>query len=262
MIKKLMFSGLFIALILSSCKKREVREEWIDDHLIEQFYVIETDNGSFIKDGEYKSWFFSDQIERDGQYEDGIREGNWKGWYGNGQIEFDCNYVNGIFVGSFVKWHKNGQVSYQETYDNKGNLNGTQTYWHSNGEKSKEATYVNGIKDGTYRTWDSDGYLSIDKVFKKGVDVNLPLVYKSSKGYKLELKEDSTFIYMYLKDIGNFWQRKWVWKTREGIYSYTDDKFILEKFYKYNLEKFTSDTIVLDKRIFVRVDEEGGDETN
>jgi len=275
-----------IILLFSSCKNREVREQKVGDKLVEQFYVVETDDGSFVRDGEYRTWFPSGQIERNGQYEEGKREGNWKGWYSNGQMEFDYNIVNDTLVGSFIRWHpngqkriegvkinnfpwnesgvwtswyENGQVLSKENHSKEGRLTGIQTYWHSNGQKSKEVNYLDGMKDGSFITWNYDGKLVINRLFQNGMELGLPSTFKSSKGYTLELKDGVSFKYKYLKDIG-FWKSKWVWKSKEGTYSYTDDKFELHKFHKYKLKKFNADTLILDKRTFIKV-EKAGDTT-
>lgn len=272
-----------ITLLFSSCKNREVREQKIGDKLVEQFYVVETDDGSFVRDGEYKTWFPSGQIERNGQYQDGNRIGEWKGWYKNGQMEFVYNFKNDTLEGSFIRWYsngqkriegikinnfpwdeigiwsswyENGQILSKENHNNEGKLDKIQIYWHSNGTKSKEANYLDGLKEGPYQCWNNSGNLYFDRTFKEDSDTNLPVTYKSAKGYKLELNPDGTFTYKYLKDVGNYWRSKWVWKTREGTYTYTDDKFELYKFYTYKLKKFTADTLMLDNRTFIRVKEE------
>lgn len=107
-IKALLIVGISTHLI--SCDKHEKRETKYDNgQLKEQFSVLETEEGSFIKDGDYKTWYDGGQSETEGQYENGKKVGNWKNWYSNGQMKSDLNFVQDTLDGKYAYWYENGQ---------------------------------------------------------------------------------------------------------------------------------------------------------
>jgi len=189
---------LFVSSILiTACNRHQIREKKSDNgQLQEQYQVIETKDGSFVKDGYYKTWFSNGQIENQGDYTDGKRTGNWKNWYSNGQLHEDINfkedsldgefkkwhengkkliegkYEFGNLVGKWQSWHDNGQLSADENYVN-DKLEGKQTYWYANGQKLTEGNYINGKKDGTWTNFDQDGKVNSENVFKNGNNVTL-----------------------------------------------------------------------------------------
>lgn len=250
--------------ILTSCDKHEKREtKYPNGQVQEQFSVLETENGSFIKDGEYKKWHFDGQPESSGTYDKGKQTGNWKYWYNNGQLKKDCNMSMDSLDGSFISWfpsgqkemegkynmeqptgpwlgwYENGQMEYKRNYSAQGKEDGLQMEWHESGQKVCEENYAEGVREGDMKFWDTKGKLCGFRTFRKGVDLSLPAVYKSKGGTKLELAADDTYKYTYpVLD----WFRS-IWKTKSGKFEVSHKELNLIGIRKYNLKKYTQDTI-------------------
>jgi len=269
-----------IGISLSSCSRHETREtRYENGQPKEKFSVLETKDGSFIKDGEYNTWYPGDKPETAGQYENGKKTGNWKNWYLNGQLKDDCNYTRDTLDGEFIRWHENGQklvetrqqmgsfigplTSWYENgqmesklnYNPAGKFEGHQIYWHSNGKKMTEFSYSHGVLDGTMNSWDSNGHLYISREYKDGADVNLPAVYKNKTGEKLELFKNETYKVTYVE--GYYFSKNW--GTKSGPFRLDLSNLILEGFNSFSLKLFKRDSIVLYKLgvneiVFVRTE--------
>lgn len=260
-------AAVIVTSIFISCDKHEKRETKYDNgQLHEQFSVLETKEGSFIKDGEYKTWFPSGQPESEGVYEAGKQMGNWKYWYSNGQMKSDYNLVRDTLDGSFIKWYENGQKLIEGTkkmgvevgpwtswYENgqmneklnyyqDGKTEGLQTKWHSNGQKASEVNFLKGVKEGECKFWDTKGKQYITRIFKAGADINLPSTYKHKSGEKMELLTDGTYKMTYLESF--FFSSQW--KNKSGQFEVTADNLKLNGFKTFALKKFNADTIVVD----------------
>jgi len=268
------FSAILLFLIFS-CSHREVREtKYPDGQVGEQFSVIETKNGSFIKDGEYQTWYPGKQTETSGQYAEGKKTGNWKYWYKNGQMKADVNYTRDTLDGSYVEWFENGQkkfegkkimgnpigqqatwyangkISAQNNYDQEGKQEGLQANWYLDGQKSDEANFSKGIYNGTLKYWDDMGKLYLTREFKDGVDINLPMVLRSNSGDILELHRDDTYTFNSGRDYLSIRKR--------GKFKVTQIALALENYY-LRIKKFNKDSIIVNPGfgkdfIFVRIE--------
>lgn len=188
---------LLFSIVITSCTSRELREtKSSNGQLLEQYQVIETKEGSFIKDGFYKRWFPNGQIKNQGDYVKGKRHGNWKLWFLNGQLSEDINFKkdsldgdfkkwneNGIMInegkyelgnleGNWQSWHDNGQLKADKNYSN-NKLDGKQIYWYANGQKRTEGNFIKGSKDGLWTYFDQDGKVYSENLYKIGNDVTL-----------------------------------------------------------------------------------------
>jgi antitoxin component YwqK of YwqJK toxin-antitoxin module len=268
-------TALSVALI--SCDKHEIRETKFDNgQLKEQFSVLETKDGNFVKDGKYATWYQSGQPKNEGLYENGKLSGNWKNWYSNGQTESEYNYVRdtvdgpfkkwyengqkrveaeekmGKLVGSWTSWYENGQMEWKASYDEAGKSNGTHTKWHKNGQKELEENYLNGIRDGEFKMWDEEGNLYVTRLFKNGLDINLPAVFKYRTNETLELMADETYKATYLES--NFFASEW--KSAKGKFEIMPRSLKLDGFRNLILKKFNADTIIVTgfngEKIFVK----------
>lgn len=123
--KKYLYISVILLLAIA-CTKHEKREtKYEDGQLQEQFFVKETKDGSFIKDGEYKSWYEDGQNQEAGKYSNGVKVGNWKSWHENGQLKFDLNYTNDTLNGKYIEWHYNGQKAIEKSLKMGKNIDNT-----------------------------------------------------------------------------------------------------------------------------------------
>lgn len=259
---KILFLIVF-SIIITACNRHQLREKKSDNgQLQEQYQVIETKDGSFIKDGYYKTWYSNGQIENQGNYADGKRAGNWKNWYSNGQLHEDINfkedsldgefkkwhengkkliegkYEFGNLVGKWQSWHDNGQLNADENYVN-DKLEGKQSYWYANGQKLTEGNFVNGKKDGVWTYFDQDGKINTESVFKNGINTTLV----GSKWIDIdkdtwEFFEDGS----YILDITKTGERK------KGTYQINSETFDLDG-KEHTLKYISRDSIYASRRL-------------
>lgn len=259
-----LFKMALLSLLLVACDKHEKRETKHDNgQLKEQFSVLETKDGSFIKDGEYKTWYETAQSESVGQYEQGKKVGNWKHWYKNGQMESDYNYVKDTLDGKYVRWFENGQKSAEGTtnklidvgeftswYDNgqmksklnykEGKQEGLQITWFDNGQKSSEYTILGGKYDGQFKNWNRERKLIANRIFLSGGDKSLPKKFKNKGGSTIELTPDWTFKLTYQV---TEWFRS-SWKTETGSLTLSEQgQLFLDG---HIITKFSGDTLAID----------------
>ena len=180
---------------LFSCSK-EVRELKYPStgNPMEKYEVIEA-NGSFIKDGYYKSWYENGQLKDDGQFQENKKTGEWKSYYENGQQSIMANYAEDEKVGTWTGWYPSGQKLQEELFLPEG---GKQTFWYQTGQKKLEGNLKSGLKDGIWNFWTPDGTLV--RVFKyvKGKDQAIVGKWKviDSEGlqHTIEYFPDGTFV--------------------------------------------------------------------
>lgn len=157
-----------ISVLLISCNKREIREvkDPISGQVLEQFQVKENKEGSFLKDGFYKSWYNNGQIECNGNYSVNKKTGLWNYWYSSGQIKSEYSFKEDSLNGDFKKWYENAQLKIEGKYDF-GNLIGEWTSYHDNGQVSAKEYYTNDLREGHFTTWYSNGQKESEGDFLK-----------------------------------------------------------------------------------------------
>ena len=238
------YIGLILLLILLvSCSKREVRETKLLGVLVEQYEVTTTSDGSFVKDGFYKTWYENGQININAEYENNKRNGNYKVWYKSGQLQQDLNYSNDSLDGKQIKYHKNGNILW-EGQANNGSFEGLVTEYYENGQKKSEKIFKDDKIDGPFKYWNSDGSISIDGNYVNGLaegerkdyfdsgktvlitvfkaDKNITLQggkWLSDDDYILEFFDDNTYSYEHFSDKSN---------RGKGTYSIDGDNFLFD----------------------------------
>lgn len=264
-----------LMVLVISCAKHEKREtKYENGQLQEKFFVKQTKDGSYIKDGDYKSWYENGQNEDVGKYFNNVKVGNWKSWYENGQLKLDVNYVNdtlsgdykewyengqkrsqktlkmGKSVGDFFSWHENGKIFSERKYTDEGVIDGLQTQWYEDGTKWQEETYISGKKEGLSLMWNSKGKLIAKREFKNGEDINLPATYRDWTGGELTLNVDETYKLRYIKRSG--FRSDWAIAT--GEFFLYNNHLILKDHNMLSIQKFNADTIQLaGAPLYVRV---------
>lgn len=243
-------------LLITACKKHEIRETKLPDgQLIEQFQVIENKDGSFIKDGYYKTWFENGQIESQGDYSNNKKTGIWKTWFDNGQIEMECSYKEDSLDGDFKKWFENNKVKatgkmnfgkcdgkWQTWYDNgqlesdenylNGKSEGKFTYWYQNGQKRLEGEYKNGQQNGIWTWWDQDGKISRESNFKNNNDITLVGKWIDKDKDNWEFFEDGSYILTLTKKN----------EREKGTWSIKSDKLFIDN-YDYEIKVLLKDSV-------------------
>lgn len=167
--KKTVFYGLAFGIFLTACSGRKEKEinDPISGKLYEKYEYIETDEGSFKKDGFYKKWFSSGQIALDGNYEENRKTDEWKVYYKDGGVKEIAHYVNDTLHGQRQLFHSNGEKSFEAEYV-MGKKQGAVKEWHENGQVKEDFTCLDGLFDGKYISYFSDGQKFIESEYSKG----------------------------------------------------------------------------------------------
>jgi len=253
--KKLCILSLTV-LIFAACNRHEIRETKLPNgQMVEQYQVKEIKDGSFVKDGYYKTWHANGQIEIQGEYANNKKIKQWKSWYANGQVMFNYSYkedsLDGAYkkwfangkielsgnkdfgksVGKWQSWHDNGQLAADENYSN-GKAEGKFTYWFKNGQKQEEGEYKDGKKEGTWTIYDQDGKINSSRIFKAGKDISLVGKWLDKNRDSWEFFEDGS----YILDIVKKNDRK------KGSWGLNSDKLTIDR-YDYDIKVLLKDTV-------------------
>jgi antitoxin component YwqK of YwqJK toxin-antitoxin module len=183
------FSILFLMLCLISCNSRQERQLKYDNgNLKESYEVIEQPNGSFFKDGVYKTWYENGQISVSGIYKDNQKSGKWTTYYRTGAVQEEGTYEHNEKSEKWNEYAENGQVLKEYQYS-KGSLSGLQQSWYENGQKKVETHYLLGKLDQYYKMWNEDGSVRISCQYKLGK--NLSILGKWVENIEFEYKDSS-----------------------------------------------------------------------
>jgi antitoxin component YwqK of YwqJK toxin-antitoxin module len=158
---------------LTSCSSKSIREEKYENgNPKEKYQVVEKKDGSFIKDGYYKTWHENGQIELSGDYNDNKKVGKWKSYYSTGKIEEEGKYENGQKQDIWKTFAENGQILSEFLYKS-GEMDGLQKSWYSSGQKKCEQNFTNGKANGKLLIWDKEGKIKGDYEYEYGKNLSL-----------------------------------------------------------------------------------------
>lgn len=91
-------------------------------------------------DGIWKEFYFSGQINREGEYRIGKKHGVWKEWYNTGQLKKEEYFVEGKLNGKSVSYYPDGIISYL-SWKNHSGKDSLWVSYHKNGNISRNLIY-------------------------------------------------------------------------------------------------------------------------
>jgi len=106
--------------------------------VIIEFQVV---NG--IKNGSFKTYFLTGQLEKEGYIENDKNEGEWKYYYANGQLEVIGSFKENLANDQWVSYYNNGNTKAIGIYKN-GKQSGAWKYYDNNGELINIIYYIDG----------------------------------------------------------------------------------------------------------------------
>jgi hypothetical protein len=170
---------------------------WADGTLKEEWTVCRRDDGSFVRQGRYRSWYESGRPSEEGQYHGDHKTGLWQTWY---ELEPAVRAA----VGHYVDGQKDGVWEYRmdpeclhamaqtsapkscsccsvpeepavtdrpdqvERY-RQGVPDGLWIAWYPNGQISDSLVYDGGKLDGQAVSYHANGRLAALTVYRHGV---------------------------------------------------------------------------------------------
>lgn len=137
-------------------------------------------------DGEYTEYWGNGQIKFRAQFKEGMADGHFHGWYSSGHDALKGFFKNGLPVGihiGFFPFFLREGMQYNPdrkinpktaqshdgrilSYNQKGQLHGTQFLSHPNGYQLATMKYVNGVLEGEVKIW--KGQEVVSKTYKHG----------------------------------------------------------------------------------------------
>jgi hypothetical protein len=166
--KLLVFICFAFSILLTSCKQKEKREtKYENGQVKEQYEVVKSGNGSYVKDGNYVAYYQNGQKKEEALFENSKLNGDFKQWYENGKIQTEGAYKSDSLNGPYKTYDKNGELESSFSFTNgrasgeiliysdgkvvvKGNFqnakaNGTWVLYNANGEQIGKAEMKNGV---------------------------------------------------------------------------------------------------------------------
>lgn len=211
--KLLIFFVAIMVLFTTSCKKtKEVRNE--KGELVERYQYTEDNNGSFIKNGKYQSWYSNGIIEKNGAYKNNKKQGLWKHYDKKGNIKDEIVYDGGLKHGKALSYHENGVISNSRWFS-RDTLHGEFKTFYSNSAEEVSSNYVYGKLDKEYVLRDSLGLVLAVENYEKGVKVGKWTLYKNG-----QIIREFNFVDGYPIEILGDWQ---VVNMRKTTYSFGKD---------------------------------------
>jgi hypothetical protein len=181
----------------SKCALETRTTRWADGSLREEWTVCRRDDGSFVREGRYRSWYESGRPSEEGLYCADLRTGLWQTWY-------DLEPALAAAVGHYVDGQKDGVWEYRmdpecrhamaqtsapkncsccalprepvvadradqvERY-RAGIPHGLWIAWYPNGQISDSLVYDDGKLEGRAVLYHANGRLAALTVYRHGV---------------------------------------------------------------------------------------------
>tara|TARA_B100001248_G_scaffold239965_1_gene205602 strand:- start:432 stop:1361 length:930 start_codon:yes stop_codon:yes gene_type:complete len=236
--RKIFSIAAMLMFMLACSKTREVKNP-LTGKLIEKYEYYEDDNGSFIKDGEYKSWFPNEQIKISGTYKDNKKEGVWKYWDENGNLLIEVDYENDLKDGKYKEYYATGNIK-QEAIYSKDTLNGIEKTYFPNGAVKYEINFVNGVKNGVAFEYDSLGNKRVQKEYLNGSKTGKWILWDSNsvKIREIDFENDVP------KFLIGLWKDP---EKRKLTYEFKKDGIVVKKFPIFEIALGYNDPITTKK---------------
>jgi hypothetical protein len=172
------------------------RALWADSSLREEWTVRRTTDGSFVREGTYRSWYESGRLNTEGQYRGDRKTGLWQTWYDLAtpvkaawghyvddqkdgvweyQMDPECRHAmaaeNGRGCCALPPVERaTGRADQVERY-RLGVPEGLWIAWYPGGQISDSLVYAAGKLEGRAVSYHANGRLSAVTVFRHGVRV-------------------------------------------------------------------------------------------
>jgi len=114
------------------------------------------------------------------QYLNGKKDGIWRVYYPSGQLQKEGNMLNGLDEGLYREYYENGTLQYEYHY-NAGKKVGKWLSWYADGTPYTERNFVNDELNGKVLVWDEKGKLAKEYDYRNNVLVNSIMHFKNTE---------------------------------------------------------------------------------
>lgn len=109
-----------------------------------------------IKNGEYKTWYKTGQLQYSATYQSNLLDGVSKQWTIQGKLAAEISYHLGKFNGPSKSFYPSGALEVEKSFK-EGVQTGLETGWYENGHKEHEGMMANDKPTGIWTYYNQDG---------------------------------------------------------------------------------------------------------
>ncbi len=120
------------------------------------------------KEGLYRKYFRSGELNLECNYEDNKKVGLLRRWFKDGVLNMEINYINDKKEGISKEWYNNGQLKLIMNWKHDIE-NGFTEKWYPNGKKEYEYNIKAGQFDGVMKAYLEDGTLVFKGEYEGGM---------------------------------------------------------------------------------------------
>jgi uncharacterized protein len=129
--------------------------------------------------GIWKFYGENKKLEQIGAYSNGKINGTWRWYYPDGELLREEEYYQGKRDGNYTEYTKDGTIIATGVYTD-GERNGEWSYM--NGDNTEKGSYIVGLKDGTWKAFYPDGKLRFKgNYFQGNADGHHSFFYENGK---------------------------------------------------------------------------------
>ncbi|MBT8232310.1 MAG: toxin-antitoxin system YwqK family antitoxin [Saprospiraceae bacterium] len=147
----------------SACKQNIVKIESENGNVIEEYEVSENQ----VKNGAYKRFFESGEIQETATYVNGKLEGERIIYHKNGKPEIREFYKDDVLEGDYFSYYENGQIEISSKYSN-GVMNGPLTKYYENGKVQEKVQMVDNTENGPFKEYFENGQIHWEGQYLNG----------------------------------------------------------------------------------------------
>lgn len=97
------------------------------------------------------------------------KQGHWKEYYESGQLQAEGDYKDDIRIGEWKFYHPNGKLEQHGRFLPNGKAEGNWKWYYSSGLLRREESYENGLESGNMKEYAESGEIMIEGAYNLGM---------------------------------------------------------------------------------------------
>ncbi|MFC2111406.1 toxin-antitoxin system YwqK family antitoxin [Bacteroidota bacterium] len=130
-----------------------IRKEYSKEGKIEKAYIL--NKGRIVGEGLIDEY--------------GKKQGYWKEYYQSGQLQGDGFYKDNIKIKEWKYYYRNKQLEQIGSYDDEGTVIGAWTWYYPSGNLLREEKYVNGVENGPFIEYSDEKNIIVKGEYVNGI---------------------------------------------------------------------------------------------
>jgi antitoxin component YwqK of YwqJK toxin-antitoxin module len=133
----------------------------------EQYDVVQINSSEIIREGSFRSYYYSGELRSEGFYVNNKPAGIWKYYYENGSIKMEGEVRNLSNYGHWTYFHENGTKRMEGKLSD-GKRVGNWLFYYETGELKSEGEFVDGIREGLWSYFYPEGEIKAQAYYRNG----------------------------------------------------------------------------------------------